>query len=247
MTEEYEDLTGAPEEEREHVEEEVIVTEEEKEIEESPQDKNWREMRESLKELKKQNEELNTRLHQKDQQDAYQQWQQMNTANQKAQPPEEEDDVDEEDLITKKTAAKLARQEVEKYIKQKEQQNIPQMLQQQYGDYIETVNQENIQRLLKDDIETARDIESLQDDPVKMSRLLYKTLKAKYGHENQKEDPFFMAKKQQSEERMKKSPISSSAVPKRSALAEANSFANGLTPELKKQLLKEMDEASRYH
>lgn len=255
---EYEDNTGAPElvEEApttpEYTQEELSTPEPNESVEESPQERNWREMRESLKELKKQNEELSTKLSQREQQEAYQQWQlQQQQASYQSQYPasQPEETYEDDDLLTaaqaKKLAADLAKQEVEKYFKQQEAQNVPQRLQQQYNDYADIVNQENVQKLIQEDPETAEDIESLKSDPMRMSRMLYKTLKARYGEQKKEEDPFVMAKKKEAQERQERAPSSSSAVPKRSALAEANAFAQGLTPELKQQLLSEMDEAAK--
>ncbi|MGD2065716.1 MAG: hypothetical protein PVI43_00920 [Candidatus Bathyarchaeota archaeon] len=269
MQEQFEDLTGAPEgvvdESQYHVKqtEETYENQEiqdetvEETAREDPQERNWREMRETLKELKKQNESLTQKLTQREQQEAYQQyqmqaWQQAHQAGGSEPTQQQEDEsIDDDDLITaaqaKNLAGKWARQEVEKYLKEQEAQIVPQKLQQQYNDYNQIVNQDNVQRLIQDDPETAEDIEALKSDPMRMSRMLYKTLKARYGQKDQEEDAFAMAKKKQAEEKQEKAPASSSAVPKRSALAEANAFAQGLTPDLKKQLLKEMDEAAKYH
>ncbi|MGD8305087.1 MAG: hypothetical protein PVF17_00400 [Ignavibacteria bacterium] len=207
-----------------------------KEPEETPADRNWREMREMMKELKEQNKALEQQLQYKDQM----------SQQQPAPEPEDTYTFDDDELLTAAQAKKLAQQMVKKelqdYQKQQETQNIPQKLSQQYPDYNEVVNQENVQKLITDDPETAQDIEALKADPMRMSRLLYKTLKTKYGITKEEEE---MPKPQKTKTE-NRPPSSSSAVPKRSALAEANAFANGLTPELRKQLWEEMSEAEKY-
>lgn len=226
-----------------------VVETNEEEKEESPQERNWREMRQRYEELKKQNDELMQKITHREQQEAYmQQMQMMQQQNQNPPQNETAPEYDDDDLLTaaqaKKLASDLARKEVEKYLKQQESQNIPLRMQQQYPDYHDVVNQETVAKFCREDPETAADIEALKSDPIRMSRLLYKTIKTRYGTSKQ-EDEFTMAKKKQIDDRQK-APISSSAVPKRSALAEANAFAQGLTPELKEQLWKEMQESSKY-
>lgn len=198
------------------------------EQEETPAEKNWREMRQMMRELKEQNTYLQQQLSQT---------QHARVGKTTSQTSDEDD----EELLTR---ADLKR-ELEQYKKQQETASIPQKLAQQYPDYNQVVNQDNILKLVQDDPETAQDIEALQSDPLRMSRLLYKTLKHKYGI-NIKEAEESMSKKEHPLPK-EKTPSSSSAVPKRSALSEANAFANGLTPELKKRLWQEMNEAERYH
>lgn len=230
--------------------------EETEQEQESPQDRNWREMRQRYEEQKKQIEQLTQKLTEKEKQDEYLRQMQMMQQNQQYQQPQAQQDdwqppPDDEVPYyrdVKRAAAEMAKKEVEKYIKTQESQNIPWKLQQQYPDYNEVVTQANVDKFCREDPELAQDINALQDDPLRMSRMLYKTLKARYG-ESKHEDLQDMAKKAQKQQPAAKqnAPMSSSAVPKRTALAEANAFAQGLTPDLKAQLWKEMQESEKMY
>ena len=231
------------------------VEQEEHQEEESPQERNWREMRESLKELKKTNEQLQQELRQKNQQEQYMQQMQMQAYQQQGyqqqmppqqQEPDPEEEYDEDDYLNvkgfKQLGSKLVKNEVEKYIKQYEMTKEQEEFYKKYPDFHQVVTPENINKLCAEDPETAADIDYLKDDPIRMNRQLYKELKNRYA--KTQEDSMPKPKGQQQDK--EKPPVSSSAVPKRSALSEANAFAQGLTPDLKEQLWKEMQEAEKY-
>lgn len=213
--------------------EEVVQESEQKEtVEESQedkQDKNWREVREKMSELKRQNEEMAKALYQQQMQTQYQQQNQL----------EETQEEDDEDLLTKKSAKKIAKklaeEAVQKYIKESEVRDIPAKLRSRYNDYDRVVCKETVDRLVIEDPEAAEALAALVNEPYKQGVMAYKLLKSHMGEE--------MPKKPKDKS---KTPLSSSAVSKSTALSNAHNFANGLTQDLKDQLWKEMQESAKY-
>ena len=131
---------------------------------------------------------------------------------------------------------------VEKMLYQKELQEIPERLKARYADFDEVVSKENIEKLKRSEPEIYLSITDGQDLFAK-GISAYKTLKA-LGIYQPKED--YSKQKDHVQSNYKK-PMSVQAIRGQGALHEANVFAQGLTPELKKQLYKEMVEASKSH
>lgn len=202
---------------------------------EDPQERNWREMRNALKELQRQNHELKSELTQR-------------SAPPPIQEKDELDDIPDDDYLTKKQAVKLASKLANKLaeeratevVKRREAESIPNTLRTKFSDYDSVVSKENLELLMQTEPELAKSLYALKDDPLAQGIAAYKLLK-KQDFTQEKQTYMDKAKAVNNS----KKPSVSTAVTKGSALAEANRFANGLTPELKAALWKEMKEAAR--
>ena len=109
-----------------------------------------------------------------------------------------------------------------------------------FPDFDAVMDPENISFLKTNNPSLAKALASLKDDPYEQGLAAYEALKNTSWYQGNKN----------TEEKMKldqnvKKPLSVQAVRKQGALSEANRFANGLTPELKKALVKEMAEARK--
>lgn len=187
---------------------------------EDPQERNWREIRKTVSELKRENQYLKQKL-------------------ETPAPPPPAENLDDEDIVTEKRLNKRLR-DIETLIKQKEVESVEDRLKSKYSDFHEVVSEENCELLKQNDPELAASIAALQGDPYKQGLAAYKILKrSDYTQQRQT-----MQEKVKTAENAKK-PVSSNAVRKQGALAEANRFSNGLTPDLKKALWKEMQEARK--
>ena len=195
--------------------------------EESSKDYNFRQLREV-------NKQLEERLRKSE--DVIQ-----SIAQSKRQSPVEEEEIEigEEDLVEgkhlKKMEAKLA-----KMIQQKEMEQIPERLRNKFSDFDQVVTKENLKKLEETEPELFNTIRS-GNDLFSKGVAAYKTLNS-LGLSREKED--YMKNKQHVQSNHKK-PVSAQAVKGQGAIHEANIFANGLTPELKKQLQREMVEAAK--
>ncbi len=121
---------------------------------------------------------------------------------------------------------------------QKELEMIPDRLKTKFDDFDQVVTKETLEKLEKTEPELYRTIQSGTDLFAK-GVAAYKTIKSQ-GFTQEQHD--YMKQKEQAQTNHKK-PLSAQAVKGQGALHDANIFANGLTPELKKQLQKEMAEA----
>lgn len=189
---------------------------------EDPQERNWREIRQSLKELKRENQYLR---------------QQVESSQQR--PVSQEEPEDDEPYVTPK---KLNKQlsDFEQRLKMKEAETVEDRLRSKYNDYDDVVSVENVEYLKQNDPELALSIQALAGDPYKQASAAYKLLKKTdyYMNKNTMQDKAKIADNS-------KKPMSVQAVRKQGALGEANRFANGLTPELKKALFAEMQAARK--
>jgi hypothetical protein len=113
-------------------------------------------------------------------------------------------------------------------------------LKSKYADFDDVVNPENITYLQTNNAALARALASLQGDPYEQGIAAYDVLKKTEWYQQR----HTMQDKAKLDQNVKK-PMSVQAVRKQGALSEANSFANGLTPELKKSLLAEMAQARK--
>ena len=104
------------------------------------------------------------------------------------------------------------------------------------------MNEDAINFLKNEHPEIAESLHALRSEPYKQAKAIYKAVKAFVP----KQSPQTTIDKNKAEVNSKK-PISVQAAPKQSAIGQANMFENGLTPELKKQLLKEMQDAAKYY
>lgn len=186
---------------------------------ESDQDRNWRAMREQMDELKRYSQRLESEVYS------------LKTPQQ-AQQQEEEISAAEDDLstvgLTKKLAQKEAKSIVKEILTKKEAEFAEQFARLKFPDYDAVVSQENLQRLAQTAPELAKMLMS-NPDPVGAYKLL------KNFGPNAEE-----ARKVQENQAK---PRSVQSVGQTSALSQAHAFANGLTPDLKKQLWNEMKTA----
>lgn len=152
---------------------------------------------------------------------------------------EEEFEIGEEDLVEGKHL-KRAISKIENILQQKELEAIPEKLRGKFEDFDQVVTKENLEKLKETEPELYRTIRNGPDLYAK-GVAAYKTLTS-LGYVQDKQN--YMKQKDHIQNNHKK-PLSAQAVKGSGALHEANIFANGLTPELKKQLRKEMVEAAK--
>lgn len=149
---------------------------------------------------------------------------------------DEDLNLSNDDILTVGQARKLEeqrdkRREVE-YQRQKEE-----ILRLKYPDIDQVLTQENIAYFEQNEPELAETLCSL-GDPIKMKTAAYKLIKKTMKHEAPP-----LAEKRKAELNAKK-PLSVQAVSGGSAIGNAHLFENGLTPELRKQMWKETQEAA---
>ncbi|KKN33426.1 hypothetical protein LCGC14_0803930 [marine sediment metagenome] len=190
------------------------------------QDHNWREMRQSMEELKRHNYALETEI----------------TRISAAQKPKaEEEDLDgaDEDISTVGQTKKLIRREASKIareiVRQRESQTVEERLRLKYADYDEIVNKKNLETLFASAPELVKMLKAHQDDPYEQAIGAYKLMK-QFGVS--REDSVKLQDNQAK-------PRSVNSVGQTSALSQANAFSRGLTPDLRKQLYNEMKEAAK--
>lgn len=211
---------------------EALPQEGDQSAQEDPQEKNWRELRQTLKEFKNENKEIR-----RENQYLAQKLMEMDSGKNSA--AQEEEKFDEDELVTYKTLKKYDQKLTQK-IKAAESAAAVDRLKVQFKDFDEVVTAENVQYLQENEPELVASLQNLKNEPYKQAVAAYKLLK-KTDYYTQKGG---MEMKKRVEENSKK-PASSHSARKGTALADANRFANGLTPDLKSQLWKEMQEARK--
>jgi hypothetical protein len=189
---------------------------------------NWAEARRKMQELDRQNREMADQL------------------ARMQKPKQDEDDLDklgDEDIVTKahakRLAEKMARQIAQDVLHQRDMETLDERLINKFPDFNEIVTPENLELLKQKKPELAK---SLYQNSDKWNQAVsaYETLKLMgIGGE--------VAKNPEKERAIKNSqkPVSVNAVAKTSAIGNVHHFENGLTPELKKQLWKEMQDARK--
>jgi len=191
----------------------------------SDKELNFQKLRETKEQLERENRELKEYFN-----------------SQKSSPPQEVDEdfgIEDEDLVEGKVVKKIY-QEFNRFKKAYEQEKIstiPERLNSKFSDFDQVVTVENVEKLKETEPELYASITSVKDLYAK-GVSAYKTLKA-MGIA--KTDPYKDQKEQVQQNHSR--PLSTQAVKGQGALAEANIFAKGLTPELKKQLQNEMAQA----
>ncbi len=196
------------------------------------QDRNWREVRQLLKETNQTVEELKNRNYALEERE-----------RQRSQPPEVEEEVDlsDDDISTVGMTKKLLRKQSEKIdqlvqeMKQREALTVEDRLRSKFSDYDAVVNKENLKSLFATAPELVKMLKASQDDPYEQAMGAYKLMK-KFGVTS--EDSAKLRENQTK-------PRSVNSVGQTSALSQANAFSRGLTPDLRKQLLQEMNEAAK--
>lgn len=160
-------------------------------------------------------------------------------------PSEDLDRLSETDLAEVGTVKKLIRREAEKVaqelFKQKEAATVDERLGLKFSDYRDIVSTENIEYLKQNEPELALSLIAMKDEPYSQGVAAYKMIK-KLGITPNAAPSREREKASQNSQK----PLSVNAVGKSSAIGNAHMFENGLTPELKAQLLKEMKEATKF-
>lgn len=206
------------------------------EAQETPQESdkeiNFRKLREAKEQLEKENRELR---------EYYQR-----QAKPQAESQDEELGLDDDDIVEGKYVKKLDKElrELKKWRQTYEQEKlatIPDRLKTKFNDFDQVVCPENIEKLKIAEPELYSSIMAGGDLYAK-GVSAYKTLKA-MGIV--KEDTY-KAQKELAHSNHSK-PVSTQAIKGQGALSDANIFANGLTPDLRKQLQKEMQDAAKAH
>jgi len=233
----------------EEVQEEVVESQSNEEIQEQPEElpeqqietkaqANFRTLRQEKERLELENKEAMRKL--------------AEYENSKNKQPQEEEDLDinlnDDDLFEgkhyKKLAKKLKKQE--EVLKQYQQQvnltSTEARLKAQYSDFDQVVSEVNIKALQNQEPELAATIAS-NNDIYSKAVAAYKMIKRLGIHV---EDNYTLDKQLAQQNAKKPKPLASvSPQQGDTPLSKANAFANGLTPELQKQLLREMNEASK--
>jgi hypothetical protein len=156
-----------------------------------------------------------------------------------------EDDLEklsDDDIITvaqhKKMTAKIAKQVAEEVHRQREASTMEERILAKYPDYEQVVTPENIELLKKTEPELALSLHSLEKDPYSQAIAAYKLMK-KTAPAPSKVVPIERKKALENSQK----PVSVQAVSKQSGLNYASAFEGGLTPELRKQIYAEMQQA----
>lgn len=191
---------------------------------ESDQAHNFKELRNSLKKQKRENQYLRQRMEE--------------LAHAIEKPKNRYDSSDDDELITKKDF-KAQMSAIENYLNSQKQQQISSALKAKFPDFDQVVSVENVEYLQENEPELARSLQSLKDDPYALGVAAYKLLKRSDVYQDRQ----VLSDKKRATDNLKK-PASQSTIA-RSPISEANKFAQGLTPELKKQLYEEMRSAAR--
>lgn len=163
---------------------------------------------------------------------------------QQAALKETQEELGEDDLVEGKHLKK-GLSEIKNLIRQKDLEKVPDRLRGKFEDFDQVVTKENLEKLEQTEPELFSSIRVQNVQGLEASDLFnkgvaaYKTLKS-LGYCPEGQD--YMKQKEKAQSNHRK-PMSTQAVKGSGALHEANAFANGLTPELKKQLQKEMAEA----
>lgn len=163
-------------------------------------------------------------------------------------PQKEEEDlgIADDDIVEGKVVNQLHKElkELKEFVKSYKQEKveaIPSRLTAKFEDFEQVVTQENLDKLKKSEPELYSSI-TTGKDLYNAGVSAYKTLKATGIV---KEDNFKSHKEQVHANHGK--PVSAQAIRGQGALSDANIFSKGLTPELKKQLQKEMAESAKAH
>lgn len=222
------------------------LDQEEEKTQETEQDRNWRAMREKVEQLQRESEKERTKR------EEYEQllYQNLVQGNKQEQEPEIDEfaDIQPDDWMTKEQSQKLAEKLAEKKAqeivnkalederKRRADEELPNRLTQQYSDFNAVVTDENVKQLKELEPEVAQAL-GLIGDKYAQAVAAYKYIK-KFVPGAEKVSEYKTKVKENSS---KPGTLNSQS----SAISKAHNFERGLTPELKKQLYKEMQQASK--
>lgn len=231
-----EENTGVEEASTQPTESEIKQDVQMEEVQQAPQrqrsnvEYNWSEARRMRESLERRNLELEEQI-----------------KNLSSRPSQEDDlaKLAEDDIITVGQARRLqqkeARQIAEDVIRRREAETMEERLQLKYQDFNQVVTKENIEILQQNEPELAMSLQGLAHDPYAQAQAAYKLLK-KFGLGVSQE----VAKNKEKATENSKKPVSVQSVTKQSsAIGNVHNFENGLTPELKKHLWKEMQDSRK--
>lgn len=158
----------------------------------------------------------------------------------KSPSPEEEDSISDDEYAEGRHLKRLKKElnELKSSMQQKELSSMDERLHLRFTDYEEVMTPENVKLAEKLEPELAKVI-GTYTDPYEKRVSAYRLIKRLTAKQ---EGP--SAEKKKAEANSQK-PLSVNAVTKNSAIGNAHLFENGLTPELKNQLYKEMREAMK--
>ncbi len=215
----------------------------------SDNDRNFVELREKSKRLEKERDEALNFIKQIEV--AYQQ-QQLQTQQQVQQPPVEEITYNDDDLVEGKHLKNQRKQfdkelvtikeELKEHRRVSTERMIDSQIRNEYPDFYKVVTEENIKTLREMDPHLAY---SLHSNPDMMSKAVSTYRQIKQLGIVQTDN--YQAQKAKAHSNSSKPRSTASLSPQEgdSPLSRANAFANGLTPDLKKQLYKEMKEKAK--
>jgi hypothetical protein len=189
----------------------------------------------------------------KERDEAYRKLEEMKTYKTKQEEPVEEDlniSIAADELVEGKHLSKVAKKikKLEDELKATRQAStavsVEAQLKNKYSDFDKVVSKENIEALTKDYPEMGNILRSSSD--LYSQAVTAYTMIKKMGIYT--EDKFADDRAKAEANAAKPRPLTSvSPQQGDSPLTRANAFANGLTPELKKQLIREMNEARERH
>lgn len=193
---------------------------------ESDKDRNFRELRESKRQVESELRELREQM-------------ERIARAQNPQPKvEEEPELSDDDLVEGKHLKRYI-QKLEQRLDQQAQASIPDKLKAKFSDFDQVVTPENVEKLKQAEPEMYATLIA-GNDLYSKGVSAYKALR-NFGIV--KSDPYAADKEQVQKSHSR--PMSAQAIKGQGALHEANAFAKGLTPELRKQLYQEMVDASK--
>jgi hypothetical protein len=194
---------------------------------------NWAEARRKMQELERQIKERD---------DVLARFQQHMAPKQEV---DELDSLADDDIVTKaqarKMAEKMARQEAEKLFRERDASTVGERVKIKFPDYDDVVTEENVQLLKKQKPELALSL-AHNPDPYAQAIAVYDSLKM-IGVNGQKVPPVEKEKALKNAQK----PLSVNAITQNSAIGNVHLFENGLTPQLKEQLWKEMKECHKHY
>lgn len=190
---------------------------------------NWAEMRRQMREKDLQIQELR---------------EQFSHLAQRPPTKEEQDELAtlaEDDILTVKQARKLAEKMAQKVasdvLRQRDASTAEERAQLKYPDFNEVVSKENIEYLKETKPRLAKSLASMTD-PYEQALAAYELLK-------EMGKPKTPSLEKRKAEANSQKPVSVNAITNASPIGKASMFENGLTPELKQQLWKEMQTAMK--
>ena len=210
--------------------EESNEIEEQETKERNTKEDNFNRLRESKERLEKENKELK-------------EWTKRYEEEKESNSKEEDYGIDDDDIVEGKYVKKIQKQlrDLEKRYESDKAETLPDRLKSKFPDFDQVVTEKNIEKLKHAEPELYASIIS-GNNLYNKGVSAYKTLTA-LGIV--KVDEFKEQKEQVSKNHSK--PLSAQAIRGQGALSEANIFAKGLTPDLKKQLQQEMEQAAKGH